>query len=141
MPLDLGSCTQQACVCDPSLIFHPASPPQVLGPIPADMAATADAQARPYFTRSNRLNWPAGAESKKSQRVVAKLLPLEELLATCSDASARPYVGSLAGLVRGLLAYRPAERLTAAQALQHPFFQMDLGPLDMLLEEEAVQQG
>jgi dual-specificity kinase len=104
------------------------------------MAAAAEPHARRFFTRAQRLHWPAGAESKKSARAVSKLVPLEELLDTMADPSAKPHAAELAGLVRGLLAYHPAERLTAAEALRHPFFQSDTGPLDLTLEEDSQQQ-
>ncbi len=130
------------CSSSPPTPGPPARPPapQVLGPIPSDMAAAAEPQARRYFTRANRLTWPAGAETKKSVRAVSKLQPLEELLDTMADVSAKPHMAELAGLVRGLLAYQPAERLTADEALAHPFFSLDMGPMDLTLEEEEPQQ-
>lgn len=71
-----------------------------------------------YFRRGSRLNWPEGAVSRESIRAVKKLDSLQNLVAQNADSSR----SSLTDLLRGLLKYNPSERLTAQEALKHPFF-------------------
>jgi serine/threonine protein kinase len=61
---------------------------------------------------TGRLRWPEGARSSSSVATVAATKPLSKLL---PDPTFRD-------LVEQLLTYDPAKRITAKQALQHPFF-------------------
>lgn len=61
---------------------------------------------------SGRLRWPEGARSSKSLAAVKKAQTLAQLL---PDAD-------FIDLVQRLLTYDPSKRLTAAEALRHPFF-------------------
>ena len=65
---------------------------------------------------------PAGSASKRSIRTVDKLVPVKRLLATSSRPSVRPHAEQLGDLIEQLLTYDPAKRMTARQALRHPFF-------------------
>lgn len=94
---------------------HLAMMEAILGPLPSSLVARADRHAAPYF-RSGRLNWPDGASSHTSVRAVRKLRRLRELVGM--EGGARDF----AELIAGLLAYEPEQRLTAAEALRHPFF-------------------
>ena len=67
----------------------------VLGPLPEGMARHAQRGAAKYFTHRSRLNWPAGATSRKSARAVAKMRGLRECLAAGCDASMKPHIDSL----------------------------------------------
>lgn len=97
---------------------HLAMMERVLGPLPEHMIHRADRGAEKYFRRS-RLNWPEGAVSRESIRSVKKLDSLKNMLS--------PYLGctrsSFIDLLHQLLKFDPSERLTAREALRHPFFQ------------------
>ncbi|GAB4820827.1 hypothetical protein N2152v2_007873 [Parachlorella kessleri] len=95
----------------------------VLGAIPPHLAAAADENAAAYF-RNNRLDWPGGAESRKSVKAVAKLRRLRDYLRQQGDSgSLQAHMDSLVDLLQRLLGYDPATRMTAEEALQHPFFE------------------
>ncbi|KAF5461571.1 hypothetical protein F2P56_017657 [Juglans regia] len=98
---------------------HLAMMERVLGPLPEHMVQRADRGAEKYFRRGSRLNWPEGAVSRESIRAVNKLYCLKDLVSQHVVSSR----SSLADLLQGLLKYDPSERLTARQALSHPFFQ------------------
>ncbi|KAL3501109.1 hypothetical protein ACH5RR_035558 [Cinchona calisaya] len=73
------------------------------------------------FVRRGRLNWPEGATSRESIKAVMKLPRLQNLVMQHVDHSA----GDLIDLVQGLLKYDPSERMTAHEALRHPFLTRD----------------
>ncbi|XP_057534662.1 serine/threonine-protein kinase AFC2 isoform X2 [Amaranthus tricolor] len=96
---------------------HLAMMERVLGPMPQHMLKRVDRHAEKYVRRG-RLDWPEGATSRESIRAVTKLLRLQNLVMQHVDHSG----GDLIHLLQGLLKYDPSERLTAREALQHPFF-------------------
>ncbi|CAK7353394.1 unnamed protein product [Dovyalis caffra] len=97
---------------------HLAMMERVLGPLPEHMIRMANRGAEKYFRRGSRLNWPEGAVSRESIRAVKKLDRLKDMISQHVDSSR----SSLIDLLLGLLKYDPSERLTAWQALNHPFF-------------------
>ncbi|KAL2346887.1 hypothetical protein Fmac_000887 [Flemingia macrophylla] len=97
---------------------HLAMMERVLGPIPEHMIRRANKGAEKYFKREWRLRWPEGAVSRESINAVKKLGHLKDIV-SCNVDSSR---ASLTDLLSGLLTYDPTERLTARQALDHPFF-------------------
>ncbi|KAL6615477.1 hypothetical protein ACP70R_037747 [Stipagrostis hirtigluma subsp. patula] len=97
---------------------HLAMMERVLGPIPEHMIRKASSSAQKYFRRGTRLNWPEGAVSRESIRAVRKLDRLKDLVSRNADHSK----AALADLLQGLLRFEPSERLTAQEALDHPFF-------------------
>ncbi|KAI5669359.1 hypothetical protein M9H77_19212 [Catharanthus roseus] len=96
---------------------HLAMMERVLGPLPKHMTQRATRGAEKYFKRS-KLNWPAGAVSRESIRAVKKLDSLKNLISRHAECSR----SSLVDLLKRLLKYEPSERLTAREALNHPFF-------------------
>jgi len=74
--------------------------------------------AQKYFRRATRLNWPEGAVSRESIRAVRKLDRLKDLVSRSADHSR----AVLVDLLYGLLRFEPSERLSAQEALDHPFF-------------------
>ncbi|GIL79629.1 hypothetical protein Vretimale_12329 [Volvox reticuliferus] len=101
---------------------HLAMMEAVLGPVPATMSCKcARTPAGKYFNGGGRLNWPDGA-SRKSIKAVKRLSGLHQLILAQGDTSARPYATELVDLIGSMLRYEPADRLTAHQALAHPFF-------------------
>ncbi|MQL87533.1 hypothetical protein Taro_020072 [Colocasia esculenta] len=97
---------------------HLAMMERVLGPLPDHMIQKASSSASKYFKRGVRLNWPEGAESRESIRAVRKLDRLKVIVFRSVQHSG----ASLADLLYGLLTFKPSERLTAREALDHPFF-------------------
>ncbi|KAJ7958608.1 Serine/threonine protein kinase [Quillaja saponaria] len=97
---------------------HLAMMERVLGPLPVHMIRRANRGAEKYFRWGSQLNWPEGAVSRESIKAVRKLDRLKVLVSLYVDSSR----SSLIDLLLGLLKYDPAERLTAQQALDHPFF-------------------
>lgn len=106
---------------------HLAMMEQVLGPLPEQLAAKASKVIGKYF-RNNRLNWPEGASSKKSVKAVKRMQPLHQLILDHGDVTSWPLVDTLCDLISQMLRYGPEDRMTAQQALQHPFFQQQLQP-------------
>jgi dual-specificity kinase len=74
---------------------HLAMMEAVLGPIPEHMARHANRGSAKYFTHRNRLNWPAGAASRKSVRAVAKMRDLRDIMVSGCDASVKPHTDVL----------------------------------------------
>ncbi|EFN58884.1 hypothetical protein CHLNCDRAFT_140792 [Chlorella variabilis] len=113
---------------------HLAMMEAVLGPIPPSMAAAAADNVRGLFRRRahaaggavNKLNWPEGAESKKSVKAVKKLKKLRDYLRQHSEDAVRSHLDTIVDLLQGMLKFRAGDRITAAEALQHPFFQLQL---------------
>eukprot|EP01101_Sappina_pedata_P007530 TRINITY_DN4005_c0_g1_i2.p1 TRINITY_DN4005_c0_g1~~TRINITY_DN4005_c0_g1_i2.p1 ORF type:complete len:418 (-),score=130.82 TRINITY_DN4005_c0_g1_i2:103-1356(-) len=111
---------------------HMAIMEAILGPFPADLvqrcirindqydrerAADSDEDSgspKKYFDSSSRLRWPEYAPSNSSINFVSRRKPLYELLR--GDEYSELY-----DFVSKLLKYRPEERMTAAEALKHPF--------------------
>ncbi|KAK1258128.1 Serine/threonine-protein kinase AFC2 [Acorus gramineus] len=73
------------------------------------------------YVREGRLNWPEGATSKDSVKAVQELPRLPDPVMRHADHSA----GDLIELLQGLLQQNPVYRLSAREALRHPFFMRD----------------
>ncbi|GKU87139.1 hypothetical protein SLEP1_g1587 [Rubroshorea leprosula] len=111
-------CTGEALFQTHENLEHLAMMERVLGPLPEHMIQRANRGAEKYFRRGSRLNWPEGAVSRESIRAVKKLDRLKDMVSRHAESSRH----SLTDLLSGLLKYDPSERLTAHQALEHPFF-------------------
>ncbi|XP_023764561.1 serine/threonine-protein kinase AFC3 isoform X2 [Lactuca sativa] len=98
---------------------HLAMMERVLGPLPEHMVQRANQGAEKYFRRS-RLKWPEGAVSRESIRAVRKLDRLKNMISGC--VSYGGLRSCIVDLLYGLLKFDPEERLTAEEALDHPFF-------------------
>uniref|UniRef100_A0A6M2EU66 Protein kinase domain-containing protein n=1 Tax=Populus davidiana TaxID=266767 RepID=A0A6M2EU66_9ROSI len=96
---------------------HLAMMERVLGPLPQHMLKRVDLHAEKYVRRG-RLDWPDGATSRESIKAAMKLPRLQNLVMQHVDHSA----GDIIDLLQGLLRHDPANRLTAYEALRHPFF-------------------
>ncbi|KAL2539582.1 Serine/threonine-protein kinase AFC2 [Abeliophyllum distichum] len=113
-------CSGEALFQTHDNLEHLAMMERVLGPLPHHMLKKADRHAEKYIRRY-RLNWPEGAPSRDSMKAVLKLPRLQNLIMQHVDHSA----GDLIHLLQGLLRYDPSERLSAPEALEHPFFTRD----------------
>lgn len=100
---------------------------QVLGPLPDHLIQRTNKLAAKYFVK-NKLCWPDGAPSRKSVKAVKKLANIRRVVLEHGDSSAVPYLDTLVDLLGGMLRYDPEDRMTAQQALNHPFFQLKLAP-------------
>mmetsp|Transcript_43947 Transcript_43947/g.73193 ORF Transcript_43947/g.73193 Transcript_43947/m.73193 type:complete len:341 (+) Transcript_43947:162-1184(+) len=99
---------------------HLAMMEAVLGPIPEEMIRSSDRHCHKYFRRDVReLNWPEGASSRESVRAVRKMFKLQDTLVSEGRTKAHK---DMVELLKGMLAYNPKDRLSARNALQHPFF-------------------
>ena len=90
---------------------------KLLGHIPLKMVKACGALIRKYFTKQYRLNWPQLNNSHKLLRVVNRALFIEDLIGSEHQ--------EFVHLVYSMLRLMPSRRITAAQALRHPFFQRD----------------
>ncbi|XP_038692797.1 serine/threonine-protein kinase AFC2-like isoform X2 [Tripterygium wilfordii] len=113
-------CSGEALFQTHENLEHLAMMERVLGPLPPHMLKRADRHAEKYVRRG-RLDWPEGATSRESIRAVLKLPRLQNLVMQHVDHSA----GELIDLLQGLLRFDPSSRLTAHEALRHPFFRDD----------------
>ncbi|KAJ7945800.1 Kinase AFC1 [Quillaja saponaria] len=113
-------CTGEALFQTHENLEHLAMMERVLGPLTQTMLKRTDRHAEKYVRRG-RLDWPDGATSRESIKAVMKLPRLQNLIMQHVDHSA----GDLIHLLQGLLKYDPSERLTAREALRHPFFMRD----------------
>ncbi|TYH80387.1 hypothetical protein ES332_D03G128700v1 [Gossypium tomentosum] len=113
-------CTGEALFQTHENLEHLAMMERVLGPLPQHMLKRVDRHAEKYVRRG-RLDWPDGATSRESIKAVLKLPRLQNLIMQHVDHSA----GDLIHLLQGLLRYDPIDRLTAREALRHPFFSRD----------------
>ncbi|KAE9454649.1 hypothetical protein C3L33_13432, partial [Rhododendron williamsianum] len=110
-------CSGEALFQTHENLEHLAMMERVLGPIPEHMLRRVDRHAEKYVKRG-RLDWPEGATSRDSIKAVMKLPRLQNLVMHHVDHSA----GDLIDLLQGLLRYDPSMRMTAHEALRHPFF-------------------
>ncbi|CAO2828882.1 unnamed protein product [Amaranthus hypochondriacus] len=96
---------------------HLAMMEKVLGPFPEYLLRKADRHAQKHI-RLWRLNWPEDDTSRESIDAVRKLPRLRKLVRQHVHRSA----ADLIDLLEGLLRYNPSLRITAGEALRHPFF-------------------
>uniref|UniRef100_A0ACD5ZW65 Uncharacterized protein n=1 Tax=Avena sativa TaxID=4498 RepID=A0ACD5ZW65_AVESA len=109
-------CTGEALFQTHENLEHLAMMERVLSPLPYHMLKKADRRAEKYV-RKGRLNWPEGCTSRESMKAVMKLPSLQNLVMQNVDHSA----GDFIDLLQRLLRHDPASRLTAHEALKHPF--------------------
>ncbi|XP_057827876.2 serine/threonine-protein kinase AFC2 isoform X3 [Cryptomeria japonica] len=111
-------CTGETLFQTHENLEHLAMMERVLGPLPRHMLKKADSRSAKYFRHGTRLDWPEAAASRDSIRAVRKLQKLGNLIMQHVDHSG----GLLIDLLKNLLKFEPSERLTAREALRHPFF-------------------
>ncbi|PIA51599.1 hypothetical protein AQUCO_01100447v1 [Aquilegia coerulea] len=114
-------CSGEALFQTHENLEHLAMMERVLGPLPQHMLKRVDRHAEKYVRRG-RLDWPEGATSRESIKAVTKLPRLQNLVMQHVDHSG----GDFINLLQGLLRYDPSDRLTAKEALRHPFFTRDV---------------
>eukprot|EP00798_Chlamydomonas_sp_ICE-L_P023287 gene23287-30523_t len=113
---------------------------RVLGPIPESTSQKAGKAASKYF-KKGRLNWPAGAATKKSLKAVQSLgTSLKSIILEQWGNSTEPFIEPLCDLLTKLLKYDPDNRLRAHEALGHQFLSLQLSPNEEGTSAAALAQ-
>ncbi|KAI8619868.1 kinase-like domain-containing protein [Chytriomyces sp. MP71] len=99
-------------------IEHLAMMEAVLGPVPEHIVRSiaADKPAAKFFNRAGRVHWPQAATPKASKKFVKGMSTLRQIISGQDDVS-RCFLD----LVQRMLVYDPRQRITAREALNHPF--------------------
>ncbi|KAG0366115.1 dual specificity protein kinase kns1 [Gamsiella multidivaricata] len=101
---------------------HLAMMQAVLGPIPDKLIRASHKSSQKYFVQG-RLDYPNEETKRNSRKYVKALRPLRDyVVSPDSSEENSAFAREFLDLLSRLLAYDPAERITAAQALRHPYF-------------------
>jgi len=96
---------------------HLAMMEQVMGKMP-ERFARAGARTKPeYFKEGCKLNWPGTKATKQSRKEVRACRSLQDII-PATDAINRHFLD----LVKRLLTFDPAQRISVREALNHPYF-------------------
>ncbi|MCO5573674.1 hypothetical protein L7F22_027446 [Adiantum nelumboides] len=126
-PCDIWSV---ACIlvelCSGAVLFqthenlgHLAMMERVFGPIPSYLVRRSKGKAYKYFRHERTLKFPDRHTTWESIRAVGRLSGLRDLLSKHVER----VPSSLVNLLERMFSYDPLNRLTAREALHHPFFQ------------------
>ncbi|ORZ10989.1 kinase-like domain-containing protein [Lobosporangium transversale] len=101
---------------------HLAMMEAVLGPIPDKLVRSCNKSATKYFVHG-RLDYPNDETKRTSRKYVKALKPLKDYVVPVTNRVENlSFAGDLRDLLSKLLTYDPEKRITAAQALRHPYF-------------------
>ncbi|KAF9181346.1 dual specificity protein kinase kns1 [Haplosporangium sp. Z 11] len=113
---------------------HLAMMEVVLGRFPDRLIRASQKAGQKYFV-NGRLDYPNGETKHNSRKYVKALRPLEDyVMAKRNQHDNFEVAQEFLDLLYRLLAYDPADRITAAEALRHPYF-------DLVLEETGRVVG
>eukprot|EP00802_Teleaulax_amphioxeia_P005253 Tamp_05257.p1 GENE.Tamp_05257~~Tamp_05257.p1 ORF type:complete len:538 (-),score=100.26 Tamp_05257:1413-2891(-) len=102
---------------------HLAMMERIFGKLPRSMTTRADRRTVGRFlSERGDLRWPEDATTD-SQRAVERMRPLEEMF-----DMARQDHREFHDLCKKLLSFEPNSRVTAAKAVEHEFFHLDITP-------------
>ncbi|EIM91008.1 kinase-like protein [Stereum hirsutum FP-91666 SS1] len=105
---------------------HLAMMEQVMGKMP-DRFARAGARSKPeYFKEGNKLDWPKPKASRQSKKEVRATRSLQDIIHP-TDQINRLFLD----LVRRLLCFDPAQRITVRDALNHAYFMQSISPEEL----------
>jgi len=102
---------------------HLAMMEMVMGKMP-ERFSRAGARSKPeFFKEGAKLDWPKPKATRQSKKDVKATRPLQDVIPP-TDPINRQFLD----LVRKLLAFDPAQRITVREALQHPYFALSIHP-------------
>ncbi|CAA7266941.1 unnamed protein product [Cyclocybe aegerita] len=100
---------------------HLAMMEMVMGKMP-ERFARAGARSKPeFFKEGGKLDWPKPKATRQSKKDVKATRPLQDVIPPVDNIN-RQFLD----LVRKLLAFDPAQRITVREALQHPYFSLSI---------------
>ncbi|GAA5808174.1 hypothetical protein MFLAVUS_001558 [Mucor flavus] len=108
---------------------HLAMMTVVLGKIPAKLIKASSFEAQKFF-KEGKLRYPADDTTKQSRKYVRALKLLKYIIDPQTNAKAQ-----FLDLLSKMLVYDPSLRITAREALRHPFFMMRFDDLGRETEE------
>ncbi|ORY46873.1 kinase-like protein [Rhizoclosmatium globosum] len=99
-------------------VEHLAMMQAVLGPIPDYIikSISPDKPSSKFFKSNRQINWPCPQTPKASKKYVKAMKPLNQIISGTDQTSVL-----FLDLVKKLLVYDPKHRITAREALEHPF--------------------
>ncbi|KAG0052568.1 Dual specificity protein kinase clk3 [Linnemannia elongata] len=101
---------------------HLAMMQAVLGPIPDKLIRATHKSAQKFFLHG-RLDYPNDETKRNSRKYVKALKPLKDYVVPAGNRVENlQFAAELKDLLSLLLTYDPEKRITAAQALKHPYF-------------------
>jgi dual-specificity kinase len=100
---------------------HLAMMEVVMGRMPERFARSAARSKPEFFKEGARLDWPKPKASRQSKKDVRACRTLTDIIPPTDMVNKQ-----FADLVRRLLAFDPAQRITVKEALQHPYFQLEV---------------
>ncbi|KAG6864367.1 hypothetical protein C0991_010161 [Blastosporella zonata] len=93
----------------------------VMGKMPLRFAS-AGARSKPeFFKDGGKLDWPKAKASRQSKKEVRATRSLQDVIPPI-DIFNRQF----SNLVQRLLQFDPAQRITVRDALNHPYFSLDI---------------
>ncbi|KAI9020178.1 kinase-like domain-containing protein [Phycomyces nitens] len=98
---------------------HLAMMEAVLGKVPLRISRNASREPQKFFD-NGKLKYPVPETTKQSQKYVRALRPLKDIIVPSTNLTR-----NFLDLVSKMLVYDANERITASEALKHPFFQLD----------------
>ncbi|KAI8356536.1 kinase-like domain-containing protein [Mortierella sp. GBAus27b] len=117
---------------------HLAMMQAVLGAIPDRLSRASNKSAQKYFVQG-RLDYPNDETKRNSRKYVKALKPLKDyVVPTSNRAENLNFASALKDLLGKLLTYDPEQRITAAQALKHPYFTYRIDETGQILGRKAV---
>ncbi|KAF9190941.1 dual specificity protein kinase kns1 [Haplosporangium sp. Z 11] len=117
---------------------HLAMMQAVLGPIPDKLIRSANKPAQKFFVHG-RLDYPNEETKRNSRKYVKALKPLKDYVVPSSNrVESLTFAAELRDLLKQLLTYDPEKRITAAQALKHPYFLYVVDETGQVLGKKAA---
>ncbi|KAK0235771.1 CMGC/CLK protein kinase [Armillaria gallica] len=100
---------------------HLAMMEMVMGKMPERFSRQGARTKPEFFKEGSKLDWPKPKASRQSKKDVRATRPLSEVIPQ-TDIMNRQFLN----LVQRLLAFDPAQRITVREALNHPYFSLNI---------------